>query len=186
MGTLCSLANMLAACWFAVVASCRTLALSLHTCIQFLYAKESLGGHAATPESRGVALSIVRAPVPCLCLCFTTSQLCGFCITLCIFVCHGMYSVALCSRVRGHDDFIVIQRATSFSIYISCLFALYLVLQLPLSGSSRAIAFQTFSSIFRTNRIFAVGADGIARTSWERKTSVSQACLYDVYEPWRG
>lgn len=179
MGTLCSLANVLAACWFAVVASCRTLALSMHTCIQFLYAKESHGGRAATPESRGVALSIVRAR---LCLCFTTSQLCGFCITLCIFVCHGMYSVALCSRVRGHDDFIVIQRATSFSIYISRLFALYLVLQLPLSGS-RAIAFQTFSSIFCTNRIFAVGAGGIARTSWERKISVSQACLYDVYEP---
>lgn len=63
MGTLCSLASMLAACWFAVVASCRTLALSMHTCIQFLYAKESHGGRAATPESRGVALSIVRAPV---------------------------------------------------------------------------------------------------------------------------
>ena len=118
----------------------------------------------------------------CVCV-LRPVNFCGFCITLCIFVCHGMYSVALCSRVRGHDDFIVIQRATSFSIYISCLFALYLVLQLPLSGSSRAIAFQTFSSIFRTNRIFAVGADGIARTSWERKTSVSQACLYDVYEP---
>lgn len=180
MGTLCSLANVLAACWFAVVASCRTLALSMHTCIQFLCAKESLGGHAATPESRGVALSIVRAPVSVF---YDQSTLPLLHNSLCIFVCHGMYSVALCSRVRGQDDFIVIQRATSsFSVYISCLLVLHLVLQLPLSGS-RAIAFQTFSSIFCTNRIFAVGAGGIARTSWERKTSVSQACLYDVYEP---
>lgn len=182
MGTLCSLANTLAvrvgSLWWLRVAHLLfrcTRASSFFMRRKVMVVVQQRLNHAALHSA-----SCAR-----LCLCFTTSQLCGFCITLCIFVCHGMYSVALCSRVRGHDDFIVIQRATSFSIYISRLFALYLVSQLPLSGS-RAIAFQTFSSIFCTNRIFAVGAGGIARTSWERKTSVSQACLYDVYEPWRG